>query len=451
MKKKIFLCFCFAFLLLADAFAESSEGRYFSIQSDLDPCYVQLIQANAEAFYWNMQGRYFRTGWEKPLKIYYCRTQSDTQQLLDKNGHKIKVDYGFYDSREPAVYTHRLMNDGVVSGWGTLFHEIAHHFIQLNYKGCPEWFNEGLASFLGEQTRIVKGKLTIGRPNPWREQILRNEIELGHRPNIKRLFSSSAEQFNGWDLGRHFARAFFYWLYETGQLEQYLKNVQGKDYDISVLEETVSDSYGKINIKLLKFIKKGCYAGAYLQDGRQAKDEAGKIEAFLKALELKPDYQAAKLELAKCYYQNKDYESCRENLKKILDDPESVEYPQAAEQMADAYYDQKDYAKALEYYNKSWEYSDYYEYKHRTAYRIGNCYYHLKDPENTKKWYAKFLDCNWERNGMKASVDYARKYLGCATAPDETQGKFKETAKIDVNSTDTKQCQEQPRADSVSP
>lgn len=451
MKKKIFLCLCFVFMLLAEAFAKSVEGRYFLIESDLDPFYVQLIQANAEAFYQNMQEQYFPIGWQKPLTIYYSQRQSDTQQLLDKNGHKIQVGYGFYDSREPAVYTHRLMNDGGVGGWGTMFHEIAHHFIRQNYKGCPEWFNEGLASFLGEQTRIVNGKLTVGRPNPWRDQILRNEIELDHRPNIKRLLSTSAEQFDEWELGRHFARAVFYWLYETGQLEQYLKNVQRKGYDISVLEETVSDPYGKINIKLLNFIKKDCYAGAYLQDGKQANDEAGKIEAFLKALELKPDYQAARLELAGCYYRSKDYENCRGNLKKILDDPESTEYQQAAEQTADTYYDQKDYAKALEYYNKAWEYSDYYEYKHRTAYRIGNCYYHLKDPENTRKWYAKFLDCNWERDGMKASVDYARKYLRCTTVTDETQGKFRETAKIDVNSTETKQRQEQPRADSVSP
>jgi hypothetical protein len=148
------------------------------------------------------------------------------------------------------VYTHQFMDNGELSGWGTFFHEITHHFIQLNYRSPPAWFNEGLACFLGEQTRIVKGKMTVGRPNPWREQILRNEIEQDRRPNIKRLFSSSTEQFYDWDLGCHFARAFFYWLHETGQLEQYLKNVQENGFELSVLEETVSDSYGKINVEL---------------------------------------------------------------------------------------------------------------------------------------------------------------------------------------------------------
>jgi tetratricopeptide (TPR) repeat protein len=434
MKKQIFLCFCCALLLFTNAFAGNCQSDHFVICSDLDPCYVQFIRANAEAYYENLQERYFQTEWAKPLTIYYSKTQSDTQQLLDKNGHKIKVDYGFYDSGTPAVYTHRFMNDGGLSSWGTVFHEITHYFIQLNYRDCPAWFNEGLACFLGEQTRIVKGKLTVGRPNPWREQILRNDIEQGRRPNIRRLYSSSTEQFYDWDLGCHFARALFYWLHETGRLEQYLKNVQKKGYELSVLEETVSQSYGRINAELSKFIKKDCYAGAYLQDGRQAEDEPQKIQAFLKALELKPDYQAARLELAECYYRGKDYEKCRENLKQILDDAESIEYPQAANLMANTYYNEKDYSKAQEYYNKAWEYSDCYEYKYRLAYQIGNCCYHLKDTEGARQWYKEFLDCNWEPEKMKTAVDYAHKYLECTTAKDANQGEYEKNAKIEANS-----------------
>jgi tetratricopeptide (TPR) repeat protein len=396
---------------------------------------VQIVQANAEAYYKNLQGRYFQTGWQKPLTIYYSRTQSDTQQLLNKQGYKADVNYGLYEPNTPAVYVYQFMNNGEFSGWDALFCEITHHLIQQNYRDCPEWFNKGLACFLGEQTLIVKGKLTVGRPNPWREQILRNEIEQDHRPNIRRLFSSSTEQLlNEWDLGCHFARAFFYWLYETGQLEQYLKNVQEKNYELPVLEETVSDSYGRINVELLKFIKKDCFAGAYLQDGRQSEDQAQKIQAFLKALELKPDYHTARLELAECYYQNKDYENCRENLKQILDDPESIEYRQAAGLMANTYYNQKDYPKALEYYNKAWEYSDYYEYKYRTAYQIGNCFYYLKDPEGARQWYKKFLDYNWEPEKMKTAVDYAHKYLMSVKAADANQSESEKNATIDTNS-----------------
>ncbi len=430
MKKSLFLYLCCILLLSTNAPAEDYKSSHFIICNDLDPCFVQFIRANAEAYYENMQGRYFQNGWQKPLTIYYSRTQSDTQQLLDKNGYELKVDYGFYELNAPAVYAHQFMNNGELSGWDALFREITHHFIQLNYSNPPAWFNEGLACFLGEQTQIVKGKLIVGRPNPWREQILRNEIEQGRRPNVKRLFSSSTEQLHDWDLGCHFARAFFYWLYETGQLEQYLKNVQKNGFELSVLEETLSSSYGRINIELSKFIKKDCYAGAYLKDSRQTEDEAQKIQAFLKTLELKPDYQTARLELAECYYRSKDYENCRENLKQILDDPESIEYRRAASLMANTYYNEKDYPRALEYYNKAWEYSDYYEYKYRLAYKIANCHHYLKDYQGAKQWYKKFLDYKWEQKDMKTGVDYARKYLGCAeTADDAKQGECEKNTK----------------------
>jgi predicted negative regulator of RcsB-dependent stress response len=427
------LCIYCAILLFTNAFAGDYQCRHFIIHSDLDPCFVRFIRANVDAYYENLQERYFQIEWQKPLTIYYSKTQSNTQQLLDKNGHKIKVDYSFYDSGTPAVYTHRFMNDGRLSSWGTVFREIAHHFIQLNYPDCPEWFNEGLACFLSEQTQIVKGKLNVGSPNPWREQILRNDIEQGHRPNIKRLYSSSTEQFYDWDLGCHFARALFYWLHERGRLEQYLTAVRTKGYELSVLEDTLSDSFSGINVDLLKFIKKDCYAGAYLQDGQQAEDETGKIQAFLKALELKPDYQAARLELAECYYQSKDYEKCRDDLKQILNDPESIEYQQAANLMANIYYNEKDYSKAREYYNKAWEYSDCYEYKYRLAYQIGNCCYHLKDTKGARQWYKEFLDCNWEPEKMKTAVDYAHKYIGYTAATDANQGEYEKNTNNEAN------------------
>ncbi len=426
MKKQIFLCFSCALLLLTNAFAEDYQRSHFIVCSDLEPRYVQFIRSNAGVYYKNLQERYFQAVWQKPLTIYYCKTQADTQQLLDKNGYKIKVDCGFYESSTPAVYTHRFMNNGESNDWGSLFHEITHHFIHLNYHDCPAWFDEGFACFLGEQTQIVRGELTMARPNPRREQILRNEIEQGHRLNIKRLLSSSTEQFNEWDLGCHFAGVFFYWLHETGQLKKYLGAVRENGYELSVLEETLSCSYKRINLELTKFIKNNCYAGACLKDGQQTADETLKIQAFRKALELKPDYQTARLELAGCYYRSGDYEKCRKTIEQILDDPESTEYRQAAGLTANTYYDQKNYTKALEYYNKAWEYSEYYEYKHQTAYQIGNCFYYLEDSDGAKRWYKKFLDCNWEQENTEASTEYARKYLGCKdTATDANQVKYK--------------------------
>jgi Tfp pilus assembly protein PilF len=212
-------------------------------------------------------------------------------------------------------------------------------------------------------------------------------------------------------LGCHFARAFFYWLYETNQLKKYLKTVREKGYELPVLEEALSMSYGEVNVELLKFIKNDCYAGAYLKDGQDTEDNAQKIQSLKKALELKPDYQLARLELAECYYKNGDRKGCRDNLELILKDPQSAEYRPAACLMAGTYYDEADYSSAFEYYNKAWENSDYYEYKYRLAYKIGNCLYHMQDHECAKKWYKKFLDCKWEQDAMKSGEAYARKYI----------------------------------------
>jgi len=410
VKKHTLLYFGWIFLFSTNALAETYQSKHFVIYSDLDPRYVQFIQVNAEAFYANMEGRYFRTGWQKSLIIYYTKTEADTQKLLVEHGHKGGPGYGHYISSTPAIYTHRLMNNGEISGLGTLFHEITHHFIDLNYRNPPAWFNEGLACFLGERVRIVKGKLLVGQPNPWREQILRDKIEKGFKPNIERLFSTSTRQFYNWDVGYHFARAFFYWLHENGQLEHYLENVQKKGYKLSVLEETLSLSYGRINGELLKFIRKDCYAGAYLKDGQQDEDNTRKKELFLKALELKPDYEIAQRELALCYCRDKDYEKCKEYLQKILNDPNSIEYHDAAELMGYCYYTKKNYTQALEYYQKALEYSDYYEYKFELYYRMANCHHYLEDYSTAKQFHKMFLDGNWEPEKYEKKVAYAKEY-----------------------------------------
>ncbi len=420
MKKLIFVYVCCAILLFVNAFAEADLSDHFAIRCDLDSRYAQFILKNAEAYYENLQAQYFQNPWPKPLIIYYSETQSDTQRLLKSKGYENTAEHGFYEPDTPAVYTHRFMDNGQLNTWDGLFREVTHHFIHLDYKNPPEWFDEGLACFLGEQTQIADGKPAVGRPSPLREQILRSKIEQGHRLNIRRLLSSSEEQFGDWDLGCHFARAFFYWLYETNQLKKYLKTVRGKGYELPTLEETLSMSYGEINVELLKFIKNDCYAGAYLKDGQDTEGNAQKIQSFKKALELKPDYQLARLELAECYYREGNYKSCRENLELILKDPQGVEYRRAACLMAGTYYDEKEYSKALEYYNKAWEHSDYYEYKYRLAYKIGNCLYHMQDHECAKRWYKEFLDCKWEQDAMKSGEAYARKYIECVDAAANT-------------------------------
>jgi hypothetical protein len=399
------------FVLFSSSAAEGYRSKNFAIHSDLDPGYVEFVQANAEAYYENLRLRYFQTSWTEPLTVYYSESESETKQLLSASGYSGEGAYGHYVAGVPAIYAHRLMDNGDAGGWGGLYRGITHHLIEQTYPDGPVWFKEELASFFGEQSRIIRGRLAIGEPSPGR-QILKEKIDGGHRPNIRRLFSASKERFRNWDIGSDFAQAFFNWLHETGHLRRYLKNVRGKGYELSVLEETVGKTFTKINVELLRFIKKSCSAEAYFQEGVNAEEQGRKEEAFLKALELKPDYEAARVELAKCYNRSGDYEQSRANLRQILNDPENSEYVRALSLMGSTYYSEKDYTEALEYYKKGWGYCDNYEYKYRVAYQIANCYYHLKDTKNAEHWYKKFLENNWEPERMQESVDYARKYVG---------------------------------------
>ena len=156
----------------------------------------------------------FEQGWQEPLKINYFEKQSDTQAYC---GDKEKIYYGIYVPSKNAILTHRLMDHGGLAGLGTLFHEITHHFVRMNYSNPPAWFNEGLTSFLSEQTRIVNGKLSLGHPNPWREQALRDMIENGNVIDVCYYTTLDEESFYADRKNYHPLRAMFYWLYVNRQ------------------------------------------------------------------------------------------------------------------------------------------------------------------------------------------------------------------------------------------
>ena len=148
--KKIILCLVVVFLFLncSSVYSRSYESQHFIIHSDLDSRYVKIIQSNIESFYEKILSEFFSKGWETPLAIYYSETQSDTQKLIAGFGYNDEIHYGIYVSALKAIFTHRKMDSGGLSGLGTVYHEIVHRFVDLNYDRPPTWFNEGLATFL---------------------------------------------------------------------------------------------------------------------------------------------------------------------------------------------------------------------------------------------------------------------------------------------------------------
>jgi len=399
----------------ATALAAPQPG-HFRIHSSLDPRLVAYVTRNAEAYYQNLTPRFFARGFDRPLAIYYSGTASETQKLLARFGEDTDVGYGRYfelirtpQGAEPAVFTQRWMDDGSPAGWGSLQHEITHHFVALNFNDPPTWFDEGLACFLGERTRVVAGRATFGRPNPWREQALRNRIEGGTRVDVRQLMSLNGEAFYRSPVGYHLARALFYWLYAEGRFDAYLKAAHGQGYSLAVLTRVTGRNEEAIDRDLLAFIRRACYPAAYLYDSNGAREPAQRIALLRRALALRPDYQPAQLALAQEYYAQRDYDRCRATLGPALADSTSPEHFEAHWVAGECDYDQHRYQLALGHYRRAAAAGDFDERQCQLYYWIGNCCYFTGDQVGMRQWYHRFVAADWEPEKHAGMIAYARK------------------------------------------
>lgn len=400
-----------AILLLLLSMSVSGErylSEHFEIISDLDSRYVEILQKNVEGYYDNMVARFFDTGWDEPLKIYYFESQSDTQNYL---GNDYKMHYGIYIPSRNAIFTHRKMDDGDLAGLGTVFHEITHHFVRHNYKNPPTWFNEGLTCFLSEQSRLIQGYLKIGHPNLWREHALREMIENGTVIDVRHYTKLNGDSFYRNRSNYHPVRALFYWVYSMGMLEDYLQNVQHNGYGLDVLESSVGMDVSGINEALLTFIQQYCYAGAYVQDSHIASAFEEKEKLLQASLNLYPRYSRAQLELGKLYYYNKDNGKCQDVLLSLLNDNRTVEYKDANLFLARSYYAQKKVDVALSYYEKAIEYSLCDEYHYQIYFWIGNCHVMLGNKDSAVLAFEQFLQYNWEPERLAEWCKFAQNYL----------------------------------------
>ena len=121
--------------------------------------------------------------------------QKHTQALFDITP---STPYGFYSSRHRAL----IMN--ISTGGGTLVHEIVHPFMAANFRDCPSWFNEGLAS-LYEQCRDQDGHIW-GSTN-WRLAGLQRAIRQDRVPSFQTLCETSTREFYDQDPGTNYAQA----------------------------------------------------------------------------------------------------------------------------------------------------------------------------------------------------------------------------------------------------
>jgi hypothetical protein len=132
-------------------------------------------------------------------------------------GREPSTPYGFYSDEHRAL----IMN--IATGGGTLVHEIVHPFMEVNFPGCPSWFNEGLGS-LYEQSAERDGRI-VGRTN-WRLAGLQQAIRKGKLPSFEKLTATTTTEFYDQDPGTNYAQARYlcYYLQEKGLLVKFYRD-----------------------------------------------------------------------------------------------------------------------------------------------------------------------------------------------------------------------------------
>ncbi|MBT8494297.1 MAG: hypothetical protein KJO07_14680 [Deltaproteobacteria bacterium] len=159
--------------------------------------------------------------WKDPdrvLEIWLFKNERSyrkhTRLLL---GDDPETPFGYYSPGRRAL----VMNIG--TGGGTLIHELVHPYIEHNFPGCPDWFNEGLGSLF--EASEYRGPLIRGLTN-WRLPGLKQAIRKGSLPSFRKLSKTTTAQFYGDDSGTNYAQARYllYYLQERGLLVRYYKD-----------------------------------------------------------------------------------------------------------------------------------------------------------------------------------------------------------------------------------
>lgn len=146
--------------------------------------------------------------------------------------------FGYYSSRERSL----VMNIG--TGTGTLVHEMVHALIESDFPQVPAWFNEGLGS-LFEQCWFTEHGLK-GLVN-WRLPILRKAIAEKRLTGLRKLVSTSRNEFYHDEKGTHYAEARYFCMYmqELGLLETFYKEFRANHRDDPTGVKTLEKLFGK--------------------------------------------------------------------------------------------------------------------------------------------------------------------------------------------------------------
>jgi hypothetical protein len=307
-----------------DAFAVV-ETKHFRLISDSSPRYRKLIAGGLEQFYTLVHPRFFKKEM-KPVVVYLIDGADDYDAFCKKRGHAELGGggYGLYVPAERTIYTRRLMPDGSLSGFGTLFHEAIHAMVHADFGfNAPCWFDEGFAS-LFEQGRVLKGVWVYGNPNPWRDGPYREAFEAGRIGPLPKFLAIDDAAFRGADelLNYNTGRSLCLFLLRLGEdkLAKYVDLVRQKKSGIAAVEGATGKKIAEIEKAWREHVRAVHFAGAYVQSARKAKgDEALKILA--EGAQKHPDSGLVRLEYAQRLAAEGKGEEAQREAEAALKDP----------------------------------------------------------------------------------------------------------------------------------
>jgi len=388
----IVLSGCASTLATFPAETKITETPHFKIHSKADPRLVDFVRLHAETFYEKMTRPYFPEGFgDKSLSIYLFETQEEWEAFKGDTLHSDHLEdaVAVYQSGVRAIYLFYYRKDGSRKDWGTLYHEIIHHFVEVTNAFYPSWFTEGLAQFLGNGSRFVKNELVMGWPQSSWRAMLQKDIASGIlAADVRDMMNLTHAEFYQWEHYLYVPQALFYWLHETEKLESYLALTRRKGYDISVLEEAVGMDHPDISKQLFLFIRRHSNP-------------------------LKFVYEPDLIATAERQFHAKRFRITRTALLKALEENRIRQYVKPAYTLIGrAYYGEKEYEKAAEYLLKALDHAQYAEDRHLLFFYLAASYDRLGHTALAQKWAKTFLEENWEPKRNALYVSKAKKILG---------------------------------------
>jgi hypothetical protein len=214
------------------------EARPFVVVGDEAPEIVRRRARNTVGWAVSkLKDSYFSRDPNKIIDVWLFKDRESYEHNVAELWNETpSTPFGYYSGRHSVL----VMN--ISTGGGTLVHEIVHPFMEANFPGCPDWFNEGLAS-LYEQCGEEQGRIH-GKTN-WRLAGLQEAIASGRLQSFKKLMT---RDFYGDDAGTNYAMARYlcYYLQQQGKLREFYRSfVANADEDPTgylTLKRTLGES-----------------------------------------------------------------------------------------------------------------------------------------------------------------------------------------------------------------